>query len=161
MLATVTGLTTQSACTARSGTAGLYDRQPDCDGLHDPCSGGGLCCAGMQCGFGLCCVSAGEVCDHDGQCCSNACKDGVCKASLAGEACASGSECAPGLECDAVISMCKVKPGGYCRDQFDCETDECFGGICACGQLYDLCLDDADCCPGTRCVGTGYCDVSP
>ena len=120
-----------------------------------------MCCAGMECGFGECCVSVDQPCDHDGQCCSNSCKNGFCKASEVGEACASGAQCATGLECDATISMCKAKPGGYCRDEYDCETGECAAGTCGCGQLYDFCIDTGDCCGGTVCTGTGYCDAAP
>ena len=149
------------ACSAHGNTYGDYGAHATCDGLHDDCSGGGLCCPGMQCGWGSCCVSAGEGCAHDGECCSNHCQDGVCTPSPAGEACGSGAQCAPGMECDFEISTCKVMPGGHCKNGDDCVDLRCDAGTCACGEQYDLCVSDGDCCEGMRCVQTGYCDVGP
>lgn len=131
-----------------------YARQPTCDGLRDSCIGGGRCCDGMFCGFDFaCCVAAGQVCAHDGDCCSGHCHGGVCALSAPQGACDSDAECAAGLECNLTLATCYAKPGGYCRTSNDCGSNQCSGGQCVCGQGSSLCATDADCCSGFVCVG--------
>lgn len=80
-----------------------------------------------------------------------------------GAPCTQANQCEDKLFCDtsATMPVCaEPKAGGEaCTSDLGCKSTDCVPGMCAAGNVSQICYKDADC--GKRCGGTGISCQTP
>ncbi|MGZ6255162.1 MAG: hypothetical protein ACXWL5_04195, partial [Candidatus Chromulinivorax sp.] len=153
-----------------------------CSGACGSCDGAGFECeSGYDCENGTCyltdtqCPCGVASCDTCAPCDCECGSDGVTCNTCSG-ACGScdgaGFECASGLDCvnsvcyvecgsegNETCSICNGADGALCSSNDDCDSGNCYDGICeACiGNCNGIiCYDSGQCCDSGSCIN-GFC----
>lgn len=152
------------------------DPESDCSYLGSDCAARDCCepfecrdyLAGWRCAHPDSCADVGDPCADDGGCCGGlACEGGTCRvptldagAVAYGEYCWDGLECASSPYCEDELCCIPADwTNDTCRDDAECCTGVCVGGICDCAPLGDVCYFYDDCCDadfGPMCL-EGVC----
>jgi len=91
------------------------------------------------------CLSFGDPCRGESDCCTGVCVDGACSCIGGGNACTGDDQCCNG-HCDRGICTC-VQSGGACSADYACCGVACVGGVCSnCTLAGGSCRTDDDCC---------------
>jgi hypothetical protein len=89
-------------------------------------------------------LGLGRVCETPGDCQSDRCEEGVCKAADPkgpGEACGHPLQCRSENCRESVCAVGMRAPGVSCRDDLQCASGSCSGGVCG-GPVVDGAIPD-------------------
>ena len=169
-------LSEQSCLDNCSSARTCLDLAPVCKSpIGEPCENREECCGflkgGRDCLGGRCCVSQGQPCEIDIDCCDQACdpRSRTCGGTVCRKV---GTDCNIDKECcseSCARNKCaeqRCRGDGFdCKDASECCSEFCSEGRCAepaCGAESARCAGNDDCCAGLTCyqLGTrGFCST--
>jgi hypothetical protein len=115
----------------------------------------GYCLAGVC----TACEANGSLCSNNNECCSDICRDVLCRATACVElnqACTSGAQCCSGL---CLNNICQCDQATDCPPNNACNQQPTPNVCQPCPNTGEACTANADCCSGSSCFN-GFCQCT-